>query len=352
MLKNALLLLGALLIFVQGICCTTFFIHRNGQMVFGRNYDWVTETGMVNSNLRGQEKTSLQPGSGKKFKWVSKYGSVTFNQYGKEFPTGGMNEKGLVVELMWLSESRFPDPDQRPALSVLQWIQYQLDQCATIEEVIATDNRVRIESNGAPQHYLVADALGNAATIEFLQGKMVVHKGASLPHAVLTNSTYEESLMNIERSATRADSATNHDNSLARFDRICRMANAIPKEYEQSLTDYSFQMLDAVAQGSFTKWSIVYDITSKKIHFRTFSHQTVKSIDLTAFDLSCRSTTLALNVSQAQKGDVTKKFSAYTNEMNKKMLKQAFANSRSRIQVDATLQNAMADNAAAVRCTL
>ena len=30
--------------------------------------------------------------------WVSKYGSVTFNQYGRELPTGGMNEAGLVVE--------------------------------------------------------------------------------------------------------------------------------------------------------------------------------------------------------------------------------------------------------------
>jgi penicillin V acylase-like amidase (Ntn superfamily) len=31
---------------------------------------------------------------------------VTFNQYGRNFPSGGMNEAGLVIELMWLEGSR------------------------------------------------------------------------------------------------------------------------------------------------------------------------------------------------------------------------------------------------------
>lgn len=83
----------------------------------GRNYDWVTETGMVNTNLRGVVKTSLD--AGKTIHWVSKYGSLIFNQYGKKFPAGGMNEKGLVVELVWLSKSQFPAPDERSALNVL-----------------------------------------------------------------------------------------------------------------------------------------------------------------------------------------------------------------------------------------
>jgi choloylglycine hydrolase len=38
----------------------------------------------------------METGDGKTISWISKYGSITFNQYGREFPTGGMNEKGLV----------------------------------------------------------------------------------------------------------------------------------------------------------------------------------------------------------------------------------------------------------------
>ena len=111
--------------------CTTFFLNKNGQLFFGRNYDWVSGTGIVCTNLRSLQKTSLKQEDGNVMSWVSNYGSITFNQYGKEFPTGGMNEKGLVVELMWLDATKFPEPDNRPSLNVLQWIQFQLDQNVT-----------------------------------------------------------------------------------------------------------------------------------------------------------------------------------------------------------------------------
>ena len=39
--------------------CTTFFLTKDGQMVFGKNYDWMTGTGSVNTNLRGLAKSSL-----------------------------------------------------------------------------------------------------------------------------------------------------------------------------------------------------------------------------------------------------------------------------------------------------
>src|SRR5688572_225451 len=166
--------------------CSTFFIHHNGQMMFGRNYDWVAGTGLLCTNHRGMSKTGFKVEDGEQVKWVSKYGSLTFNQYGKEFPTGGMNEKGLVVELMWLDETVYPKKDQRPALNVLQWVQYQLDNAATVAEVIASDKLVRITREGTPLHYLVADAGGNVATIEFLNGRMVTHSGSNLPMPVLT----------------------------------------------------------------------------------------------------------------------------------------------------------------------
>ncbi len=53
------------------------------------------------------------------------------------------------------------------------------------------------------------------------------------------------------------------------------------QQYKQAktttpLVDYSFYILDKVAQGSFTKWSIVYDITNKKIYFRTSDSSAAK----------------------------------------------------------------------------
>ena len=161
----------------QATACTTFLINRHGQLVFGRNYDWITGSGFVCTNPRGLSKSSLQSTTEKPLKWISRYGSMTFNQYGKEFPTGGMNEKGLVVELMWADGTQYPVPDERPAVGVLQWIQFQLDNYSTVGEVIASDSLIRIAKDNPPLHYLVADAAGNAAAIEFYHGRLTVHTG-------------------------------------------------------------------------------------------------------------------------------------------------------------------------------
>jgi penicillin V acylase-like amidase (Ntn superfamily) len=76
-----------------------------------------------------------------------------------------------------LTEPTTPAADQRASLNELQWIQYQLDNSSTIDEVIGSDQLIRISRNdAAPLHYLVADSKGHAATIEFIKGKMVVHK--------------------------------------------------------------------------------------------------------------------------------------------------------------------------------
>lgn len=331
--------------------CTTFFLQKNGQMVFGRNYDWVTATGFVNTNLRGLAKTSLPLDNGNILSWTSKYGSITFNQYGKEFPNGGMNEQGLVVELMWLSDSRYPAPDNRPALSVLQWIQYQLDNCKTIEEVIVTDKILRITDTGTPQHYLVADSKGKVATIEFLNGKMVVHTGNNLPYPVLANSTYESSLQMLKATSLKSEGVGFQANSGDRFSKACAMVQQYAKtDTKKPIIDYSFDILNNVSQGSFTKWSIVYDITNKKVHFKTQAHQQLKTFDLAAFNFSCTSKPLAFNMNQNAGGNINKLFTSYSNDVNSKALKQAFRESKGEVNIDEHLQEAAADLAEKVRC--
>ncbi len=47
-------------------------------------------------------------------------------------------ESGLVVEELSYSPTQYPAPDARPALNELQWIQYQLDNHRSVQEVIAS----------------------------------------------------------------------------------------------------------------------------------------------------------------------------------------------------------------------
>ena len=106
--------------------CTTFMLSRGGEHVVGKSYDWFMGQGLVIVNKRGVAKQSLpaKPGD-RAAQWVSRHASVTFNQYGREFPAGGMNDAGLVVEVMWLDSSEYERADRRPSLNELQWIQYQ-----------------------------------------------------------------------------------------------------------------------------------------------------------------------------------------------------------------------------------
>src|SRR4030081_3781200 len=88
------LLLLAFLSVNQASACTTFCLKQNGEILFGRNYDWNIGDALEQVNKRGVMKGATIGDSPNSAKWISKYGSVTFNQYGRENPTGGMNEMG------------------------------------------------------------------------------------------------------------------------------------------------------------------------------------------------------------------------------------------------------------------
>ena len=315
-------------------------------MVFGRNYDWITDAGMVCTNLKGLSKTSMKTENGETISWVSQYGSITFNQYGKEFPTGGMNEKGLVVELMWLDETKYPANDERPAIGVLQWIQYQLDNCTTIDEIIATDKKLRISATGTtPLHYLVADANGNVATVEFLSGKMVVHKDSNLPFTVLTNNTYDESVKSYKNSSASGN------NSLERFGQACNMVQQLKTDNNtKAVADYAFDILGEVSQGNYTKWSIVYDITNKTIQFKTNRFKQVKTVSFSSFDFSCSSTAKVWDMNQAGGGNINNLFKDFSMPINKRIVETAARESAGNVEISQKNRERLWQYAAEIKC--
>ncbi len=330
-----IVLLFFLCFFGKGIfACTTFCLNKNGQIVFGRNYDWITGAGIVNTNQRGLFKTSMKAGNAATISWVSKYGSITFNQYGKEFPTGGMNEKGLVVELMWLDGTKYPADDARPAMGVLQWIQYQLDNAATTAEVISSDAKIRISDKAAPLHYLLADAGGNVATIEFLNGIMIVHKDKELPFPVLTNDTYASSVQTAKPIIEKQSQITLNNNSLDRFVKVCGMVKKFNEtNIDMPVTDFSFSILDKVAQGSYTKWSIVYDISNKKIYFKTTANKDIKNFPFSAFDFACNKPAKMFNMNQDAAGDISGRFILPDKRLKQQVLNQAVTESSDRVSI-------------------
>lgn len=276
--------------------CTTFCTRG----LFGRNYDFEIGYGMVVVNKRGLEKSSQRDHGAQ---WTSRFGSVTFNQFGRDNPMGGMNEKGLVVELMWLDGTRYPKPDARPEVGTLEWIQYQLDTAATVDDVIASAKKIRILEHGTPLHYLVADASGGIATIEFLDGQLVAHRNGSLPVAALANDRYADSLARMKSGAN---------------DRFARAAKGLASA---TTIDGAFALLEHVAQPS-TRWSIVYDIRNRAIAWRTQENRERRDLRFAALDFRCASPVRILDV-DAGRGDVSSQFRDYTRAHNESLVRKS-----------------------------
>ncbi len=306
----------------ETLACTTFCLKNKDEVLFGKNYDWMIGDGMVFVNKRGVEKSAFASENESPARWTSKYGNVTFNQYGRDNPSGGMNEAGLVIELMWLEDTQYPKADSRPAIDVLEWIQYQLDISANVEEVVKNSEAVRI-SSPVKLHYLVNDRQGNSATVEFLDGKLVAHAGEKLAVSTLTNDTYEKSL---NYSKTTAPEKAKTESSLDRFTRAAQKTKefgAKPKN-EQEAVSYAFEILANVAQKNSTQWSIVYDQKRGKIYFRSMQSAIIKSIDTKSFNYSCGSAVKIFDVNSKESGEVTAKFADYTRKANRDLIEGAF----------------------------
>lgn len=306
------------------ISCTTFCFVSNGLVIYGGNYDWDIGNGFLLTNPRNVSKRSEFRESSNPAKWTSLYGSITFNQYGRAFPTAGMNEEGLVVQLMMLEGSEYP-VNRQPVVGCLEWIQYQLDRSATIADVLRNSRAIRIVA-GTKLHYLVCDRSGACVTIEFLGGNLIPHSGSSLPVAVLTNDSYDRSLEYLRTLQGFGGSAATSQGpgSLERFGRAATWIKNLP--FTADPIGYAFQILANVAQPDYTKWSLVYDSTNRRIHFRSAYSAAIKTLDLTKFKFSCAEPVKGLSINAIQGGDVFSRLQNFTYAANLNLIRNSYHN--------------------------
>jgi len=300
-----------------GEACTAVRLSAARGVLIAKNYDWSFGRALVVVNKRDLDKRALplRPGD-KPATWTSQYASVTFNQYGQEFPNGGMNEAGLVVETLWLDSSRFPEADERPTINELQWVQYQLDRFATVNEVIGHASETRISRVHGDVHYLACDKAGACAVLEFLEGKLTVTTGTDLATPTLTNHTYAESLEYRDRHVAFHEEAPEGTGSLARFTRASMAAGHLTR----ASTGDAFALLDTVKSGDRTQWQIVYEPSASRIHFRTQKAGHTRTIDLGKLDRGCASGALALDIDEDVDGSANGKLHALTLAENKALV--------------------------------
>lgn len=294
-----------LLIPLKIFACSAFFSDGKTKY-FAKNFDWGSGQGYIIKNISGQTKFAYGLRGSNQAYWTSKYGSVTFNQIGKEFPYGGLNEKGLVVEQLWMSESVYQDNNNQ-TISELEWIQYQLDNYSTIDEIILNINNLTIKPI-ATIHYFIADRNGNSAVIDFVEGKTVVNKKQGT-NQVLTNEMFLNSVNYFELNKTKIDK-----DSRTHFDRYCQIKNSL-SNIEIDNPNQAFVILNNSSENKSnykTQWSIVYDLSNLKVYFKSFDNKTVKEFKLSEINFEPNSNVEASKINQ----DFFK-LENYTFEMNK-----------------------------------
>jgi len=133
-------------------------------------------------------------------KWTAKYGSIIASGYNVA-TTDGMNEKGLVANLLYLAEADYGKDEGKPPLSIGLWAQYVLDNYATVDEAVkglrAQPFRIIAptlpDGSAADLHLAISDPSGDSAIFEYLKGDLVIHHGKE--YVVMTNSpSYDKQL--------------------------------------------------------------------------------------------------------------------------------------------------------------
>ncbi len=180
-------------------CTRATYLGGEGVVVTGRSMDWAED---MRTNLWAFPAGLSRDGAGgaNTPRWVSRYGSVIASGYDVG-TADGMNETGLVANLLYLAESDYPKPDGRPVLSMALWAQYVLDNFATVSEAVDALSKesfivaTAVLPNGraAQLHLAISDASGDSAIFEYLDGRLVIHHGRQ--YQVMTNSpSYDQQL--------------------------------------------------------------------------------------------------------------------------------------------------------------
>lgn len=127
--------------------------------------------------------------------WTSRYGNAAMVGFDGG-ATDGLNEKGLAAHVLVLGVSEHEPKDDRPELADALWVQYVLENFATVKEVVDahTSGKFRVVGSwsndlGLPKplglHLAVEDTSGDSAIFEYVGGKLVIHHGPEF--RVMTN---------------------------------------------------------------------------------------------------------------------------------------------------------------------
>ncbi len=288
--------------------CSDIFFNRGNSYTSARTMDFANDldSKLVVNNRGIKSASCIKNIKGKIFSWTSRYGSVTVNCL-DNVVTDGLNEKGLSGGLLWLEETKYSQPGEKPALSSDKWVQYFLDNCEDVDEVINLSKDIDVvsyvkegfnEHKPVPLHAVFHDKKGKTAILEYKEGELHVYQ--SKENSVLTNSPfYPQQIEHFERYKDEYSEKILISEPIDSKDRFINLSLLVDKINPFSISKEVIGKVDGILdrvtikpkddiKGTFcTLWSVIRDHCNLVYYFKLDGSKFATSlVDLKNIDFS------------------------------------------------------------------
>jgi len=229
--------------------CTSFAaLNPDANAFFGRNFDWqhraslllftdppkgYASVSMVDLYYLGLEGMQEIPWSKRLALLATPYAAID-----------GMNECGVAIAQNAVPERNTPADPNRPTLLNSQIIRLVLDHAKDVDEALTLIQQYNVNFVGTRVHFHIADASGNSAIVEYVDGGVAVIRNGH-PWQVSTNFLISEDIWP----------------DCWRYNK----ASGTLSQTQGSLSaDAGMRLLEAVKLNH-TVWSVVYDLSSGRV---------------------------------------------------------------------------------------
>ncbi|HEY9810699.1 MAG TPA: linear amide C-N hydrolase [Halomicronema sp.] len=316
------------------MCTRVVYLGLDQTIITARSMDWENDMG---TNLWAFPPGINRDGAAgsNSIQWTSKYGSVVATCFDSG-SADGMNEKGLVANLLYLTETEYPKPtenDPRKPLALSAWVQYVLDNYATVKEAVEELKKepFYIVSSVAPDdteaagttHLSISDATGDSAIFEYINGELQTHHNKN--YQVMTNSPIYEKQLALNEYWHEIGGHTILPGTYKAVDRFVRASFYIKEIVQTSDIKEAIANVFSVirnvsvprgikkphsARDSYTQWRVVADHKNLRYFFESTSYPNVFWVNLSDLDLTegKQAKKLTLTAKKDFAGNVAKQF--------------------------------------------